>query len=106
MNDERISSSSWMGSILPSSVCSSSDIEEPHFFGVLFDELAARFDLVAHEHGEDFVDRLRVFHGDELQGAAHGVHGGLPELVGVHFAEALEALQLDALFDELDDLHT
>src|SRR5665647_1152730 len=105
MNDERISSSSSMGSILPSSVCRLSDIEEPHFLRVLLDERAARLDLVAHQHRKDLIGRLDVFHRHELEGARHGVHGGVPELVGVHLAEPLEALQLDALLGELHDLH-
>src|SRR5450759_2003548 len=105
MNDERISSSSSMGSILPSSVCRASDIEEPHFLSVLLDEGAPRLDLVAHEHREDLVGRLDVLHRHQLKGARHGVHGGVPELVGVHLAEPLEALQLHALFGELNDLH-
>src|SRR5674476_1403042 len=94
MNDERISSSSSMGSILPSSVCRPSDIEEPHFLRVLLDELASRLDLVAHQHREDLVGRLDVFHRHELERARHGVHGGVPKLVGVHLAEPLEALRL------------
>src|SRR5512144_206316 len=98
MNDERISSSSSMGSILPSSVCKESDIEEPHLLRVLLDELATRLDLVAHQHREDFVRSLGVFHGHQHERARHGVHGGLPELVRVHLAETLEALQLHALF--------
>src|SRR5665648_1283956 len=77
MNDERISSSSSMGSILPSSVCRLSDIEEPHFLRVLLDERAARLDLVAHQHRKDLIGRLDVFHGHELEGARHGVHGCL-----------------------------
>src|SRR5450759_1329848 len=105
MNDERISSSSSMGSILPSSVCRLSDIEEPHFLRVLLDERASRLDLVAHEHREDLVGRLDVFHGYDLERARHGVHGGVPQLVGVHLAEPLEALQLDAILGELHDLH-
>src|ERR1039457_5527806 len=103
MNDERISSSSSIGSILPSSVCMLSDIEEPHFFGVLLDERSARLDPIPPQHGEDLVGRLDVFHRDQLERARHGIHGGVPELVWVHLAEALEALQLDALFGELDD---
>src|SRR5450759_1642448 len=105
MNDERISSSSSMGSILPSSVCRASDIEEPHFLRVLLDERAPRLDLVAHEHREDLVGRLDVFHGYDLELARQGGHGGVPQLVGVHLAEPLEALPLDAILGELHDLH-
>ena len=39
---------------------------------------------------------------DPLQGAAARVHRRLAKLLGVHLAEALEALQLDALARQLE----
>ena len=40
---------------------------------------------------------------DPLQRATRGIHRRLAQLVGVHLAEALEALERDALARELED---
>jgi hypothetical protein len=37
-------------------------IQIPHIQRVLLDEFAARFDLVAHQHTEEFVGTAHVFH--------------------------------------------
>jgi hypothetical protein len=58
----------------------------------------ARFDFFAHQGGEDLVggDGVVDLH---AQQAAHGrVHGGFPELFGVHFAQAFVALLGEAAF--------
>ena len=47
--------------------------------------------------------RVAGFDGDLKQSAGLRVHRGLPELVGVHLAEALEALQPDALLGDAQD---
>ena len=65
--------------------------------GVLLDELAPRLDLVAHQHREEAVGGRRVVHRDLRQRAGRGVHRRLAQLLGVHLAQALEALELDAL---------
>ena len=65
---------------------------------MLLDELAAGFDLVAHEDAEEVVGAADVFHADLQQRAVGGVEGGFAELFGVHFAEAFEAGDLQALF--------
>ena len=39
-----------------------SDVEVADFEGVLFDEVAAGFDVVAHQHSENLVGRGGVFH--------------------------------------------
>src|SRR3954466_13423002 len=105
----RISSSSARGSMLPppitsvddtaytSSARSASDIQVRHQAGVALDEVAARLDLVAHEHREDPVGAGSVVDAHAGEGAVAGIHGRLAQLVGVHLAEALEALQADAL---------
>ena len=59
---------------------------------VLLDELAARLDLVAHQHREDPVGGGRVLDLDAR--SASGSPGSIVvihELLGVHLAEALEA---------------
>src|SRR6185295_14771342 len=64
--------------------------------GVVFDELAAGFDFFAHELREHFFgfDGVGEVHAEEL--ALGGVHGGLEELAGIHFAETLETFDFEA----------
>ena len=52
---------------------------------------AAGFDVFAHQRAEDGFALGQVFELDREQGAALGVHGGLPELFRVHFAQTLVA---------------
>src|SRR6185295_14853187 len=59
-------------------------VEVPHAERVRLDERAARLDFVAHQLGEDLVggDAVLDLH---LEQAPHaGIHGGLPELLGIH----------------------
>ena len=58
---------SWMSKVL--------DVQ-----GVVLDELAAGFDVFAHESGEDSLGLGNVFELDREQGTALRVHCGLPEL--------------------------
>ena len=51
-------------------------------------------DVVTHEDREDLVGDGGLLDGDLQQRAPVGVHRGLAELVAVHLAEALEALEL------------
>src|SRR4051812_5409947 len=80
-----------------------SDIEICDFTCVGFDELAARLDCVAHEHREDLVSGAGVVDSDDLQRAPLRVHGRVEELVGVHLAEALEALERHPVATDLED---
>src|SRR5678816_3320902 len=69
---------------------------------VALDEVAARLDLVAHQHREDTIGLERVVELD-AQEPAHGrVHRRLPELRRVHLAQALVALARDRAFGLLD----
>src|SRR5215217_1428597 len=77
-----------------------SDIQVRHQAGVALDEVAARLDLVAHEHREDAVRAGGVVDANPSEGAVAGVHRRLAQLVGVHLAEPLEALQADALLGD------
>src|SRR2546423_13451275 len=69
-----------------------SDVEEPHVLGVALDEGPPGLHVLAHEHAEQLVCLRRVVERDLQQHPVRGVHGGVPQLVGVHLAEALEPL--------------
>jgi len=58
-------------------------------FRVFLDELLAGLNLFSHKDGEGLVRLHGVFQRDSAQRALLRVHGGLPQLVGVHFAKAL-----------------
>src|SRR5579885_1005780 len=73
-----------------------SDIEILHELRVLFDEYAPRLDVVAHERLEDLVGEHRLFDSDLEQRAALRIHRRVPELVGIHLAESLVALHVQA----------
>ena len=81
-----------------------SDIEEANVPCVLLDEEPARLDLVAHQHRESQVRRGRVLHLDADQHPVGRVHRRLPEILGVHLAEALEAPDLDPVLGEVESL--
>src|SRR6476661_7933333 len=69
-----------------------SDVEELHVAGVLLDERPARLDVLTHEDGEDLVGLGGVVERDLQQRAGALVHRRLAELLVVHLAEALVAL--------------
>src|SRR5579871_5216842 len=69
-----------------------SDVQEPDVLGVAGDERAARLDVLAHQHAEQLVGLGRVVERDLEQEPLRRVHRGLPQLLGVHLAQALEAL--------------
>lgn len=71
------------------------EIKVDHILRVRLDKLLSRLDLFAHEDGEGLVGGQGVAQGDAAQGAGLGVHRGFPQLVGVHFAQALEAADVD-----------
>ncbi len=62
------------------------------------------FDVFAHQGGEDLFGGGDVLELDLQEGAAFGIHGGLPELRRGHLAEALVALNLVFLAALLDDV--
>src|SRR5437763_7189775 len=74
-----------------------SDIEIGDREGVLLDELAARLDLISHERHEDVVGGECVLDLHLQQAARLGIDSGLPELLRVHLAESLVALDRLAL---------
>jgi len=56
------------------------DIQVLHIQRIVFDKLAAGFDVFAHQSAEDGFALGEVFEFYREQGASFGVHGGLPEL--------------------------
>src|SRR3954453_6416749 len=78
--------------VMKVSAYSESDVEEPDVFGVADDEGPPGLDVLAHQHAEQLVRGGRVVEGDQPQDPVGRVHRGLPQLLGVHLAEALVAL--------------
>src|SRR5690606_31502066 len=74
-----------------------SDVKIGHPQRVVLDELAARFDHVTHQGREDLVGGDRVLDPHAQQAPCFRVDRGVPELLGVHLAQALEALDGAAL---------
>src|SRR5262245_58062235 len=82
-----------------------SDVKVPGLPGLGLDEVLARRDLLTHQHREDRVGLRRILDLGPQERPCLRVHRRLPELIGVHLAEALEALNRDVLLvDLLDDL--
>src|SRR5438067_6275257 len=71
--------------------------------GVGLDEFAAGFDEVAHQGREGLLGVVLMVDPDLQQGARLGIQGRLPELLRVHLAEALVAVDLDAAPAQLHD---
>src|SRR5207302_5559680 len=78
------------------------DVEVAHCLRMRLDELATRLDVAAHQLLEDLVDLRDVLDLDLEQRARRRVHGRVPELVGVHLAQTLEAADLDLAAHALD----
>src|SRR3990172_8210489 len=89
------------GSWWASSGMSHLDVEVHDVLRVLLDVLAAGADGLAHQDGEECVRRGGVLDRDLLQDPPRGVHRRFPQLLRVHFAEALVPLLPDALFPEM-----
>src|SRR5438876_5276137 len=80
-----------------------SNVEIGDAEGVGLDEVAARLDEVAHQGREGFLGGILMADPDLQQGARVGVERRLPQLLGVHLAEALVAVDLDAAAADLHD---
>src|SRR5438128_1533226 len=79
-----------------------SDIEEANVLRVLFDEVATRFDLVAHQPREPEIGARRILDVYADQQPPRWIHRRIPQLLEIHLAETLEAVDLDALLRQLD----
>ncbi len=64
--------------------------------GVGLNEAAAGLDLISHQDRECLVGLFGVLNGDADDDAVLGVHGGLPQLLGVHLTKAFVAVDLGA----------
>src|SRR6185503_9996524 len=90
-------------SVEPPSRTRRSDVKVPDLPGLGLDELLAWRDLLAHQHREDRVGLFRVLDLGAEERPRLRVHRRLPELIGVHLAEALEALDRHVLAVHLLD---
>ena len=66
--------------------------------GVLFNELTTRAYILAHKHGEYIVGAGGIFYSYLFKQAGFRVHGGFPQLGGVHFTKTFVALCGNAVF--------
>ena len=85
---------------------SRSDIQISDVKSVFLNELAAGFDVVAHEDSEDFVGCCCVIHANLQEQSLLRVHTGFPEFLRVHFAESLKAGDAEAAFAHLTKLRS
>src|SRR5713101_7739009 len=68
------------------------NVQVLHVQRIVFDEFSAGFYVFAHQGGEDGFALGYVFEADLQEGAALGIHGCFPKLLGGHFSEAFVAL--------------
>src|SRR6266542_1950070 len=73
-----------------------SDVEVAHAERVVLDERAARLDFLAHQRREDLLGGDRVLDLYPEQPPHLRIHRRLPQLLGIHLAEALVTLDGDA----------
>ena len=64
---------------------------------VLFYELSSRLNVVAHQHGEYLIGIGGVLYCNLLEQPCGGVHGGVPQLFGVHLTETFVPLRVDGV---------
>ena len=70
-------------------------VQIPDVERILFDELAAALHVFAHQRGEDLLAFAQILQAHLQQRALLGIHGGFPQLLGVHFAQPFVALHAD-----------
>src|SRR5271166_3537111 len=87
-------------------VSDASDIQEANVLGIAGDKASARVDILAHQDGEQLIGGRRVVQGDLTQHPHGRVHRGFPQLLGVHFAKTLVALDAVLFVDLLAGLLT
>ena len=73
------------------------DVEIGDIVGIVLDENSARFDNIAHEGRKDVIGVFCMTDFDLQKGSCGLIHGGFPELFGVHFPESFVALYFDAV---------
>ena len=70
------------------------DIQIRYHQRVALNELATRFDMIAHEGSEYLIGAYGVVDLDLHEAPGIRIHGGLPELVRIHLTKALVALHM------------
>src|SRR5215813_7496715 len=80
------------------------NVQVHDFEGVFLDELAARFDVFAHQCRKDVLGRDGVFELHLQERARIRVHGRVPKLLCVHFAEAFESGDREIFFGVFDNV--
>ena len=73
------------------------NVEIDHFQRVVLDEIAARFDDIAHQGREHVLGLIAVFDPYLQQRPYIGIERRLPELFGIHFPQPLVTLNTDTL---------
>ena len=63
---------------------------------MFLDEFAPGRNIIAHEHGEYPVGFSSAIDGNLTEGTVFRVHGGIPELFGVHFTQTFIPLYMHA----------
>ena len=66
-------------------------------------EVAPRFNLIAHQDGKDLIHASEVFKGHPQERSYFWVHGRFPELSRVHFSETFIALNAEALLSRIQN---
>lgn len=71
------------------------DFEVIHFveIRILIDIVLADIAVIAHKNGDTLVRHCRIVYRHSRERAFCRVHGGVPKLLGVHLAQALETLK-------------
>ena len=80
------------------------NVEVDDVESILLDEFAALFDVFAHQRGEDSLGFDNVLHANFEQRASLCVHGGGPKLLGIHFAQSLEARDSEVLLGVFENI--
>src|SRR5690606_31586432 len=70
------------------------DIQVLHSQRIRFDKLPARVHLVTHQGSEELVGTDRILDGYLQHASALRIHGRFPQLLRIHFAQSLVALQV------------
>ena len=67
--------------------------------GVLFNKRSSGLNLIAHQRSKCQIHGSHIFsiHGNPSQDTLLGIHGGIPELIGIHLAQTLITLDLVAV---------
>ena len=71
-------------------------IQIPHPQRIGLNKIPPRFHCIAHQRIENFIRANGIFDLRLEQTADFGIHGGFPQLFGIHFTQAFVALHADA----------